>query len=245
MAFSGDQRRTHDPFFLDTWPGPDLPEPKPGRCEAGFLFRIERDGDPRILVQSVQRPDWDYAFQNAPYLLADKARVLTFEPTPQSGQAYRFRLLANVVRIKRVVDASGRTRTSHAGITFTKTRRAEIPVHLNPIPDPLPTDPTERRRIFAGRWDPWRDWLNQLASIRGFRVVDAENSPVLMEKIWTSVRRRAEADGSGQMDIRFNAGLFEGAIICTEPDLMRRALASGIGPAKAFGFGLLSIAPLR
>lgn len=49
--------------------------------------------------------------------------------------------------------------------------------------------------------------------------------------------------GTGQLT--FGAVLFEGRLRVTDADLFRAALASGIGPAKAYGFGLLSIAPAR
>lgn len=39
--------------------------------------------------------------------------------------------------------------------------------------------------------------------------------------------------------------LFDGILRITDADAFRATLASGIGPAKAFGFGLLSIAPVR
>src|SRR5438876_483640 len=88
MAFPDAARRDEDPFFLGTWDGPSIASPKPKRREAGFLFRIERDGSARILVQSVQRPSWEYAFQNAPYLLQSDPQMREFDPTPRRDQAY-------------------------------------------------------------------------------------------------------------------------------------------------------------
>jgi CRISPR system Cascade subunit CasE len=43
-------------------------------------------------------------------------------------------------------------------------------------------------------------------------------------------------------DLTHFAVCFEGVIEVTEPDLMCRTVSAGIGPAKAFGFGLLSLA---
>lgn len=45
--------------------------------------------------------------------------------------------------------------------------------------------------------------------------------------------------------LTFGAVLFEGRLRVTDADRFRAALAAGIGPAKAYGFGLLSIAPAR
>jgi len=38
---------------------------------------------------------------------------------------------------------------------------------------------------------------------------------------------------------------YDGVLRVTDADAFRKAIESGIGPAKAFGFGLLSVAPLR
>ena len=39
--------------------------------------------------------------------------------------------------------------------------------------------------------------------------------------------------------------LFDGLLEVTDPGLFRQAIAVGIGPGKAFGCGLMSIAPHR
>ncbi len=246
MAFPDAERLVQDPFFLGVWNGPALPEPKPKRREAGFLFRIERDASPRILVQSRQRPDWAYAFQNAPYLLASTPQVREFDPDPRRDQAYRFRLLASVVRSKSVVHPDGKMRTTRAGLTISRRRRTEILVHPKPIPDPLPADPVERGRLLCARWDPWRQWLNQVGDRCGFRV---DEGGLLMESVYTSIRRPAKSPpGSGQhkaISRGYNAGLFDGVLVCADPNRFGAALVDGIGHAKAFGFGLLSVAPVR
>lgn len=39
--------------------------------------------------------------------------------------------------------------------------------------------------------------------------------------------------------------LFDGILAVEDPDLLRHAIITGIGPARAYGNGLLSIAPVR
>ena len=39
--------------------------------------------------------------------------------------------------------------------------------------------------------------------------------------------------------------LFDGLLRVTDTDAFLRTLVRGIGPGKAFGFGLLSVAPVR
>ncbi|MHA1797635.1 MAG: type I-E CRISPR-associated protein Cas6/Cse3/CasE [Candidatus Helarchaeota archaeon] len=42
----------------------------------------------------------------------------------------------------------------------------------------------------------------------------------------------------------FYSVIYEGHLIITDPDLFKDTIKKGIGPGKAFGFGLMSIAPL-
>lgn len=49
--------------------------------------------------------------------------------------------------------------------------------------------------------------------------------------------------GASASKITFASVLFEGLLRVTNPDAFRSALEMGIGSGKAYGFGLLSIAP--
>ncbi|MFJ1936581.1 type I-E CRISPR-associated protein Cas6/Cse3/CasE [Kitasatospora sp. NPDC088160] len=51
------------------------------------------------------------------------------------------------------------------------------------------------------------------------------------------------ATRKGAADLRLPTVRFEGTATVTDPDALRAALLSGIGQGKAFGLGLLSIAP--
>ena len=113
--------------------------------------------------------------------------------------------------------------------------------------DPLPDDPVERKELLLARWEPWRKWLDHLGSGHGFRVEPAP--PLSMEAVHTFVRNPGK-DGGGSNQAaptakRYNSGLFDGVLVCTDPDRLRDATIEGLGPAKAFGFGLLSLAPVR
>lgn len=77
-------------------------------------------------------------------------------------------------------------------------------------------------------------WLGRKGAEGGFRVLDA----------------RANAEGTVRgykagNELSFIAVLFDGILEVTDADLFRNALFAGIGPGKAFGFGLLSVAPVR
>lgn len=55
--------------------------------------------------------------------------------------------------------------------------------------------------------------------------------------------KQLEARKSGGQRLSFRSVLFEGILEVTDPDAFKKTLCAGIGPGKAFGFGLLSIAP--
>lgn len=247
MAFPDQQRVIDDAFFLGTWDGPP-PNPQPARDRGGFLFRVERDRAARILVQSVQRPDWDYAFGNAGHLLDGHVRIREFEPMPEIVRAYRFRLLANVVRGKSVPREDGKTRITASGLTIAKRRRTELPVRLGDLSHPLPLDTDQRNDILQARWEPWRKWLAEMGRRHGFLLNAAEPS-LQMQTVHAVVHSPSNASGGSDdrpaIKKRYNAGLFDGVLTCTDVDKLRTAIINGVGHSKAFGFGLLSLAPVK
>jgi len=75
-------------------------------------------------------------------------------------------------------------------------------------------------------------WLQRKAEQGGFRILAVSLHD---EQLLTA--RKAEHT------IQVAAVTFDGQLVVTDPMRFLRTLEEGIGPAKAFGFGLLSIAP--
>jgi CRISPR system Cascade subunit CasE len=225
MAFPDGPRKVEDPFFLGTWAESETSKPK--RSDAGFLFRIEPDRPTRILVQSVLKPDWDYAFQNAPYLLDGQPQEREFEPTFAVGQVYRFRLLMLMVKRTTKRDASG-NRQKGAGA------RTEHPIHCL-----LPEDGSGEQRPDPNH-TAWRERLAHVAARHGFAI---DTTP---SRFRVSPDRSLRMKPSGRRQPpSFNAALFDGMLTCTDGALLREAVVNGIGRGKAFGMGLLSLATVR
>jgi len=80
-------------------------------------------------------------------------------------------------------------------------------------------------------------WLYKKAEESGFTVVDCRAIP---EGIIQDERGQTEKG-----KIRHYAVRFEGVLKVLNPDNFTDVLNNGIGPAKGFGFGLLSVAPVR
>jgi len=78
-----------------------------------------------------------------------------------------------------------------------------------------------------------RTWLDRKGEGGGFRVLDCR----LADRGLQVSRRR-----NGSAPLRHLCVDFEGILEVTDPDCFLAALETGIGSAKAFGFGLLSVA---
>jgi CRISPR system Cascade subunit CasE len=75
-------------------------------------------------------------------------------------------------------------------------------------------------------------WLERRAASSGFRVEDVRI---------TELRPRS----SRLRQITLGGSVFEGLLTVTDADAFRRSVAHGVGPGKAFGFGLLSFQRAR
>jgi CRISPR system Cascade subunit CasE len=75
-------------------------------------------------------------------------------------------------------------------------------------------------------------WLERKAEENGFKVEDAGFDRIY----WHEAREGKEAKPLGAVQ-------FDGVLVVTDPDKLREAVRNGIGPQKAYGFGLLSLAP--
>lgn len=80
-------------------------------------------------------------------------------------------------------------------------------------------------------------WLVRHLSAAGLRVpTDDLLGPAI------SIRPEGSVRGGG--DLTHESHLFEGVVEVVDADKVREAICAGIGPGKAFGFGLLSLAPI-
>lgn len=192
--------------------------PAPEGSPRTFLFRrADTDQGPRFYVlseQPAQPPGSAWQIQTRGY-----------RPMLAAGDKLRFELRANPV------------------VTITengKSRRHDVVMQ-------------EKKRLLAAKglskWKDWEDgtrpplyelvyqtcgeWLNKRARKLGFSL-DMES---------LSVEGYQPQRGKGEL-LRFTTVDFSGILSVTDPDAFQKALFQGIGPAKAFGCGLLLIRPV-
>jgi CRISPR system Cascade subunit CasE len=85
-------------------------------------------------------------------------------------------------------------------------------------------------------YDRLKEWLDGKGKESGFKV----DSAVVQSGYIYVDKRDGKLDSKRLLSVRF-----EGILTVIDPEHFRQTLLAGIGPAKAFGFGLLSIAPVE
>jgi len=257
MAFPKFEQVSNDPTFLlpsreEGFPVLKKPEAVAGEPRHSFLFRIDdnvKDESPRaiILVQSELEPDWNCAFGLKPHvidprtgrpigsagcLLAAPPQFKEFNPALAKGDELRFRIRVNLSKkSKRARDGTD-LRTPREGAD--KKGR-----------------PKDQGKRVAVTWerdeDPEkviRPWFAEKGLRSGFTLGEFR----ALQVGWVVGYRPGKKNQSEHPDkhkLQFRSALLEGTLTVIDAGAFSRALASGIGPAKAFGFGLLSVAPLK
>lgn len=85
-----------------------------------------------------------------------------------------------------------------------------------------------------------QDWLMNKADHNGFQVVMNDSGPMLVVS-----QRKKQQFKRGTNTVSLATVLFDGVLEVTDVKLFKQALCSGIGRAKGFGCGLLTIAPVN
>ncbi len=211
--------------------------------EAGFLFRIDYPIDhergvrrPVIIVQSAgnEAPDWYRAFGLDEDAVDDRGRPI--------GNADF--LLAAPPQTKRVnIDLDGNTlvlSSPNENYRIASGDPVRFRLRANPTRKVQDGPPNGRRKRINPTLADHADWL-------ACKLAGAAGCPVCMAKFvpgWAyGWRTKHEPQPSQRM--QWWSALFEGMFRVGDVITLKKLLESGIGPAKAFGFGLLSIAPVR
>ena len=82
------------------------------------------------------------------------------------------------------------------------------------------------------------EWLERKASQSGFKIKPSDVL-IISENNATAIKVSAD----NRQTMIFSSAIFEGILEVQDPGRFNQTLQSGIGSAKSFGFGMLSIAP--
>lgn len=197
-------------------PGAVLEDAERGRV----LWRVDRTGPhAHLYVVSPEKPDFTALVEQAGWPLASTWETKEYDPFLDRihlGDEYRFSLVANPVRDVR--QESGRSK--------------RLP-HVRP--------------------EHQVEWLELKGGRAGFELVEVRlEGPIAEEaaegrpsqQIMVSDRRdRRFRRGEGTVTLR--TARFDGVLRVTDAEAFRRALGHGIGPAKGYGCGLMTISRPR
>lgn len=203
---------------------PTQPVPAAG-SGARILWRLDADNPQRpvLWLLSPEKPDLDALMHwagasdrdgNPAWQSREYAPLLE---GLRAGQRFAFRLVANPTWSARVREGADTRRVGHV--------TAEHQVR----------------------------WLVKRAERRGFRILTSDvplpdtDEPALSLRLYhrekATFSRRGAADGSGSRVTLVRVG-YEGALEVTDPQALRATLTGGIGRARAYGCGLLTLARL-
>jgi len=187
------------------------------RADRDFLTRADpQQEDLRILLLSAVEP------ARPPWCPDAGWQSKTIEEDGFFSHArYRFSLLANPTR---------KVRSNAAGEVLRNSRRVPI------------THREDRHDADGRRQRGLVSWLVEHGEAAGFtvdpdtlRTITRPRQPFVQPPKNGSPRRTGILHGVD----------FQGVLTVTDRDKLRAAFATGIGPAKAFGFGMLCLAPLE
>jgi len=210
----GDCHQLHR-TLLSGFPTVQVAEP---RREVGLLYRLDQDriGNPVLLVQSLVEPDWSRL--PADYLL--RAHYIADNPA-----------LKPVGHILNAIQTGSRFRFR---LTANPTRRIARDARVG--------GGATSARVELRTEEQWREWMLRQADTPGFRLEKLSTAKLLPNLVGTSAGR-LQGKRNGYRVTVFTVR-FEGSLEVADAEQFREAIRTGIGPAKAYGCGLLSIGPL-
>ncbi|MFD9483383.1 type I-E CRISPR-associated protein Cas6/Cse3/CasE [Streptomyces sp. NPDC059991] len=205
---------------------PDQPAPAPGDAPSRVLWRLDTD-DPRrptLWIVSPTRPDLTQLVEDAGWPAAETPQWQSKPYTPllnrlTAGQRYAFRLTASPTY--RLPPASHKERGRRVPHTTAHHQLA---------------------------------WLTERTHQHGFTIPPARHSgdigPAGETPLQLQLHTRAKGtfhkpDHNGKpTHVTLTTVTYEGALDVTNPEALRTLLTTGLGQGRAYGCGLLTLAPM-
>lgn len=221
-----------------------FPDPSP-RATGRVLWRLDaprpsqhpsHDRRTLLYVVSPEAPDFTHLAEQAGWpSRPDTQKVTPYDTTlnrVEGGQRYGFRLTANPVRSERV-PAGGRGKV-HGHVTTTQQeqwlldREERAGFRIDSFEANAPqtdVDPLDKTASDASR-------------VQASGAVSPERAMRITDRRTLTFSRR-------ETSVTLRVATFEGILTVTEPEAFVRTLSFGLGRAKGYGCGLMTIAPVR
>lgn len=210
---------------------PTIKTKKSFRKEYNVLYRIDANKDqeaPFLLIQSKIVPEWDQLLEKFPLYFKgppESKEMSSFLDQLKERQQCIFRLKANPVKRP----------------PPKKYGKGEYRGNTNRIPIQKEGALTNwlKRKGISGGFHPV-----EIKTAREDNIYDIIIIKFPPSQIKTPFRYRKITGKKKTHNIVFYSVLFEGRLKITKLNEFKKTLISGIGPGKAFGFGMLSIYPI-
>ncbi|MGJ5894293.1 type I-E CRISPR-associated protein Cas6/Cse3/CasE [Streptomyces niveiscabiei] len=212
------------------------------------LWRLENHTVHRaeILVLTHSRPSWHHLVEQAGWPGADGGEPLVADYAPLlerivKGREFAFRLTANPVQSVTRPDKASEQQTARIEQAAKESGGTKQPRGF---------------RLAHRTAAQQTGWLLGRAERHGFTIppaptlapapgiatdVEPVDAPAVTLTARETLRFRKRTDGPR---VTLSTVTFQGRLRVTDPDLLRTALLEGIGPAKGYGQGLLTLAPI-
>ena len=127
-------------------------------------------------------------------------------------------------------------------LKFRKGQALRFRLHANPTVKTRSRTTDKKTRVPLVREEKQIAWLVRKGEQGGFRLVtDAAGLPQV-QVVEIGERNGWSVNGEKKNRLLIYVVQFDGFLTVSDPDLFLKAVKSGIGPAKGFGCGLLSLA---
>jgi CRISPR system Cascade subunit CasE len=123
--------------------------------------------------------------------------------------------------------------TKQAELQFVPGQLFQYKLHANPTKRSK-DEKTKGKRLLLQQTDDQTAWIQRKALNNGFNLESIQISPLSIPHFWK------HEDGV-KREITLGGVCFEGLLTVTDPPVFTSAVTNGIGSAKGFGFGLLSL----
>ncbi|WP_174250584.1 type I-E CRISPR-associated protein Cas6/Cse3/CasE [Streptomyces globosus] len=212
---------------------PGLPD------QARTLWRLDPDNPhrPHLFVLTTDKPDWTHLVETAGWPGAEGEHYAIRDYTPllrqlAAGRSFAFRLTANPVQ--NTTSPTKPTEQQQQRIDTGERRRGFRLGHRTA---------TAQLNWFLTRTTRWGFDIPTAPDLHDTHTTDGTPPPDLRI---TSRQRHSFGKGPTTKEARvvMNAVTFEGRLRITDPTLLTHHLLTGIGPSKAYGCGLLTLAPI-
>ncbi|WP_329492937.1 type I-E CRISPR-associated protein Cas6/Cse3/CasE [Kitasatospora herbaricolor] len=205
------------------------------------LWRLDGDHPrrPMLLALTPTKPDWTHIVEQAGWPDADGEHYAVRDYHPllaqlATGREFAFRLTASPVQNTSTPDKSSPHRTKTAADLHHRSFRVPHRTAAQQLTWFLERTPRWGFDIPPARTD---------TPAPGLEPDTADTQPAREVRITDRNRHSFSKPGS-RTPVTLTTATFEGRLRITDPHLFQTSLLAGIGPSKAYGCGLLTLAPL-